>query len=97
MIEAITRGVPVICSDLDVFREQIELYRCGDHVRVFKMDDAEALTQQMEAVLREPPKRLSADEISAITSRWTWRNVAETYIKELQATSSMFYADWVGA
>jgi len=81
--EAIVRGIPVICSDLEVFQEQIELYRCEDRIDIFPMGDSDALAACMEAFLQNPKPRLSAEEIDRRFGHWTWKNVTEAYVETL--------------
>ncbi|TVQ42538.1 MAG: glycosyltransferase [Gloeocapsa sp. DLM2.Bin57] len=81
--EAVTRGLPVIASDLDVFHEQVELYQCSDRVEFFPPGDAETLAKLMEKMLLHPQQRLSQSEIERRFSHWTWREVAQEYINIL--------------
>lgn len=81
--EAVTRGLPVIASDLDVFHEQVELYQCSDRVEFFPPGDAKTLAKLMEKKLLHPQARLSQSEIEQRFSHWTWGEVAQEYIKIL--------------
>jgi glycosyltransferase involved in cell wall biosynthesis len=79
--EAIVRGLPVICSDLEVFSEQVELYKCSDRVAFFNTGNVDSLADSMENFIINPQRKLSSAEIEQRFSRWTWKQVAETYIE----------------
>lgn len=83
--EAIVRGLPVIASDLDVFKEQVNLYKCPDRVQLFPFGNVEILASYMEELIKKPPKKLSYSEIQERFSHWTWDEVAKAYIQALQA------------
>jgi glycosyltransferase involved in cell wall biosynthesis len=82
--EAIVRGIPVIASNLEVFQEQVDLYKCGDRVRFYPAGDADALADRLEEFILDPIPRLSPEEISETIHRWTWQDVAKQYIAFLQ-------------
>ncbi|MGD1809422.1 glycosyltransferase [Dapis sp. BLCC M126] len=81
--EAVVRGIPAIVSDLEVFREQVELYQCGDLVDFFPVGDVDALANCMEKFILNPRKKLSAEEIDTRFSHWTWRETAKEYVRLL--------------
>jgi glycosyltransferase involved in cell wall biosynthesis len=81
--EAIVRGIPVIASDLEVFVEQVELYKCSDLVEFFPQGNADALSKSMEKFILNPQPKLSAQEIETRFSHWTWKDVAREYVKIL--------------
>jgi glycosyltransferase involved in cell wall biosynthesis len=83
--EAIVRGIPVIASDLEVFREQVELYNCRDRVDFFAPGDPEALASCIQQFIDHPKPRLSASEIEVRFSHWTWEVVAQEYVKYLRS------------
>ena len=83
--EAMVRGLPVICSDLPVFREQVELYGCGDRVTFFSVGDADALAERMADFLKNPPAKLSAEEAERRFSHWNWETIAREYINSLRS------------
>lgn len=85
--EAIVRGLPVIASDLEVFREQVELYKCDDRVDFFGVGDVDALADCMEQFILSPKHKLSTEEIDTRFSHWTWNHVAREYINSLQQLS----------
>jgi glycosyltransferase involved in cell wall biosynthesis len=82
--EAIVRGLPVIASNLEVFQEQVELYKCGDRVDFFPVSDVEALANCMEQLLLNPKNKLSAEEADKRFSNWTWNHAAKQYIDFLE-------------
>lgn len=83
--EAIVRGIPIIAADIEVFHEQVELYKCSDLVRFFQPGNADSLRDCLNDFIDHPSPRLSNSEASARFGHWTWRHVAETYIRELSA------------
>lgn len=82
--EAIVRGVPVIASDLEVFKEQVNLYQCPDRVRLFSVGNVESLVECMEEFINNPLPKLSNTEIEKRFSFWTWDAVAKAYLQALQ-------------
>jgi len=83
--EAIVRGIPVIAADLEVFHEQVELYRCSDRVQFFEAGNSEALQDCIQQFINNPIPRLSEAETSERFDHWTWRQVAEKYISALSS------------
>lgn len=82
--EAVIRGLPVIATDLDVFHEQVALYRCDDRVFFFPQKQAEVLANLMESIIKQPPAKLSALEAKQRFSHWQWQQVATTYLQSLE-------------
>ncbi|MGB3514649.1 MAG: glycosyltransferase family 1 protein [Microcoleaceae cyanobacterium] len=82
--EAVVRGLPAIVSDLEVFQEQVELYKCGDMVDFFPVGDVDALANCMEKFILNPQQKLSAEEIDKRFSHWTWKQTAKQYINLLK-------------
>ncbi|NET27759.1 glycosyltransferase [Okeania sp. SIO1I7] len=82
--ESVVRGIPAIVSDLEVFREQVELYKCGDMVDFFPVGDVDALTNCMEKFILHPKSNLSAEEVDQRFSHWTWRETAKEYVRLLE-------------
>ncbi len=82
--EAVVRGIPAIVSDLEVFREQVELYKCGDMVDFFPVGDVDALANCMEKFILNPQSKLSTEEIDTRFSHWTWKETAKEYIRLLE-------------
>lgn len=86
--EALILGIPVIASDLEVFKEQVELYQCRDRVEFFPAGDEEALASYMEKFIENPKPRLSPTELSRNGKLWTWDDVAREYAKAFRSLSS---------
>ncbi len=85
--EAIVRGMPVICSDLDVFHEQVDLYKCSDRLEFFPLGDADALATCLEQFILSPKAKLSIAEIEQRFKHWTWKEVAQEYVRLFKAAS----------
>ncbi len=79
--EAIVRGLPVICSDLEVFEEQVDLYKGSDRVTFFETGNVDSLANNMEQFILNPKPKLSPPEIEQRFSHWTWKQVAESYLE----------------
>ncbi len=78
IVEAATRGLPAICTDLPVLREVAR-----PDTRFFPADDVAALAAQIDAVCQEPPA-------ARIATPWlTWSDSA----RELFAALDRAYAD----
>lgn len=83
--EALLLGIPVIAADLEVYKEQVELYQCPDRVTFFPTGDVEALTTCLENFILNPRARLSPAEIAQSCRPWTWDDVAKGYIEALKS------------
>lgn len=82
--EAIVRGLPVIASDLEVFKEQIELYNCQDRVELYTQGNVTALAKCLEKFIENPKRKLTQEEIEKRFSHWQWENVAQEYVNTLK-------------
>ena len=85
--EAIVRGMPVICSDLAVFHEQVELYKCSDLIEFFPLGDVDALATSLEKFILSPKPKLSTTKIAERFNHWTWKEVAQEYVRLFQLSS----------
>lgn len=85
--EAIVRGIPVIASDLDVFKEQVDLYNCPDRVRFYPAGNADELADRLREFILSPLPRISPEDIPSKIHLWTWEDVARQYIDLLQANA----------
>lgn len=81
LAEAIVRGLPVICSDLEVFQEQVKLYQCDDRVEFFPQGNVDALANCLEKFILNPKPRLSLQESLKRFGHWTWQDAAKQYVK----------------
>ena len=86
--ESIVRGIPVIASDLEVFAEQLELYKCSDLVEFFPQGNVDALAECMKNFIFNPKPKLSETEIKNRFNHWTWKDVAKEYVKLLEQCST---------
>jgi glycosyltransferase involved in cell wall biosynthesis len=86
VLEAMSAGLPVVASDLPVFREYL---RPGEDALIVPVDDAAALASALAAVLDDRPlaDRLRAAG-RAVAARFTWASAAEEHQK--------IYADVAG-
>ena len=88
LIESVARGCRVICSDIEPYREQIELYQCAGFVEVYPVDDFQALAAHMEQALLAPDdQRLSPVEAHSIAARWTWTDATRAIVSILQEST----------
>ena len=83
LIESISRGARVICSDIDVFQEQIRLYKCSDYVRIFSPDDHIKLAEHIEEMLLRQEGRIPPEKAKEISGRWTWKDCAKAYKEKM--------------
>jgi len=86
--EAIVRGIPVIASDLSVFKEQVNLYKCLDRVSFFERQNEEELVKKMKSLIENPLPTLGKDKIDYYSNLWNWEKVAEKYISVLSSSDN---------
>lgn len=79
LLEGFGQGIPVICSDIAVFREQEELYKIHNWLQFFPEDDLESLVKLLRTNFRHPQIRADRDQIEQALKAWTWSDVAESY------------------
>ncbi|AFZ46521.1 glycosyl transferase group 1 [Cyanobacterium stanieri PCC 7202] len=79
--EAIVRGIPVIASDLNVFKEQVDLYQCSERVSFFGTQNAVELAQRIKNFIEKPIDILEEDKIINYQNRWNWEKVAQKYVE----------------
>jgi glycosyltransferase involved in cell wall biosynthesis len=89
LLEALERGVYVICTDIPPFVEQIDRYDCAQYVDVYPVGDLETLQNLMVKVLdhyqqtQERPLGAPPETME----RWTWRDAAVAYVNGLASVS----------
>jgi glycosyltransferase involved in cell wall biosynthesis len=89
LLEAIERGMRVICTDIPPFLEQIARYDYGKYAIVFPAGDGTSLVKHMSAALQAPENDSPLpDEIAARTQRWTWRDAAVAYVDALSKATA---------
>jgi glycosyltransferase involved in cell wall biosynthesis len=80
LAEAMAHGVPVICSNLPAYREQIGRLSAAEFVRVVPAGDATALAEAMaERIALGPAAWSERESIARVAERWTWRDAAKAY------------------
>lgn len=85
LIESLVSGSPVICSDIEVFKEQISLYSAQDLVQIFEVNDDGELSRKMEEAINNPKREVSVERVEKLISRRTWTDVAKEYVKTLES------------
>ncbi|HJP82439.1 MAG TPA: glycosyltransferase [Fimbriimonadaceae bacterium] len=88
LIEAFERGKPVIATRIPPFLEQIECYGMEGAVKLVDPGSPEQLEAAMEEALDGKMAGIDEANLEAKLGRWTWEDVAETYVKELFAGAS---------
>lgn len=82
LAEAIASGLPVICSDLPSYREQVERFAVREFVTFVPPGDATTLAAAMASrAAAGPPSRREQQRIAVHARRWTWRDVALSYLE----------------
>ena len=84
LAEALAAGKPVICSDIEPFREQVTLYQAEDRVRFFRNNSLESLINAMETFVEKPLTTMSEQEIKSLMARWSYKDVARSYLETLK-------------
>ena len=84
LAEALAAGKPVICSDIEPFREQVTLYQAEDRVRFFRNNSLEGLINAMETFVEKPLTTMGEQEIKSLMARWSYKDVARSYLETLK-------------
>jgi glycosyltransferase involved in cell wall biosynthesis len=88
LTEAVARGVPVFCSDIPPFREQIETYDLDKYVTIVPGVDAVSWAAAIRELLNEMPiKTVSLTAIHERLSKWKWSDVASAYKRIMQKSA----------
>jgi glycosyltransferase involved in cell wall biosynthesis len=85
--EAIDRGLPVICSDIPPFREQLAMFERPANVQIVPANDAVSLAASMEHFLKCAADAQEDRKPGESLRRWTWQNTAQRCF-ELLSTST---------
>ena len=85
LAEAIHRGMPVICSDIPAFREQLATLRGPDNVQKVPAKDAVSLAAAMEHFLKCAPDDARGKKPNPDLRRWTWQDAAQRCFELLSA------------
>lgn len=89
LTEAVARGVPVLCSDIPPFREQVETYDLAKNVTIVEGVDAYSWSNAIRDLLNQPPTTIvSLPAIHERLSKWRWEDVASRYKSLMQEMSS---------
>jgi glycosyltransferase involved in cell wall biosynthesis len=88
LAEAIQRGIPVICSDIPAFREQLALSGRPGNVQVVPANNAVCLAAAMEHFLKCPANAQGDQRPPAETCRWTWQDAAQRCFELLSTGTS---------
>lgn len=80
-IEALWRGVPVVCSDAPALREHAE----GGGCMVVSGDDAAAWRAALRPLLRDPAQRAALAAAAVARELPTWRGAAQVVLRGLAA------------
>jgi len=83
LAEAIQRGLPVICSDIPAFREQLSTLGGLANVQIVPANDAVSLAAAMEHFLKCPPD--ATKNPTAELCCWTWQDAAQRCFELLSA------------
>lgn len=86
VMEAVLSGIPVLCADIPVLREQIE--QVGGRVLWFDPADPPRLTARLEELERnyDQWRSVARDQVGRLRVR-TWRQTAEEYMRVLTAAA----------
>jgi glycosyltransferase involved in cell wall biosynthesis len=77
LAEAINRGIPVICSDIPPFREQLATSGWPANVQIVPANEAVSLAAAMENFLKCTPDGQRGRKPAAGIQRWTWQEAAQ--------------------
>lgn len=88
LTEAVARGVPVLCSDIPPFCEQIKTFGLDKYVTIVQGVDADNWVLAIREVLHESPlKTVSLPVIHETLSKWKWCDVASAYKRIMQESA----------
>ena len=85
LAEAIRRGIPVICSDIPAFREQLAALGEPGSVQIVPANDAASLATAMERFLENASDAPKDQKPSSGQRCWTWEDAAQRCFELLSA------------
>jgi glycosyltransferase involved in cell wall biosynthesis len=98
LAEAIHRGLPVICSDIPAFREQLATSGRLGNVQIVPANDAVSLAAAMKHFLKCAPDAHRNRKSGADVRRRTWQDAAQRCIELLSIrtakASENLHANW---
>lgn len=80
LVESLARSVPVLCTRLVPFQEQLERYRAQEWVDCFSPDQPDELAALLEKAIANPPSQRPPAFPMENLQHWTWQDVAERYL-----------------
>jgi glycosyltransferase involved in cell wall biosynthesis len=83
--EGLARGLPVVCSDIPPFMEQLERWDSRDRAEVFRSGDEVGLAAAMRRAIQQRPALLEPAEAERRMSRWTWAHAARLMAEKIGA------------
>lgn len=84
LLMAMSYGLPVIASDLPANKEIIE---SGENGLLFKSEDPGALANQINKFFEDGSlqKKISANALNTIQSKYSWNDIGKEYLKLLES------------
>jgi glycosyltransferase involved in cell wall biosynthesis len=83
ILEAAAEGVPIVCSDIPVYREQAEIH--GLRPLYFDPRQPEALAEALEQLSRNRPSPDVLQEVATRARARTWLDVAREYLQVFES------------
>jgi glycosyltransferase involved in cell wall biosynthesis len=78
LLEAVTHQIPVACSDIDVYREQVEFY--GLRTEFFDPLNPDAIADTIVHLFRAPHPKEEMNQMARRVDARTWNTVALEYM-----------------
>jgi glycosyltransferase involved in cell wall biosynthesis len=86
LLEALVREVPVICSDLPAFREQLNQYAIEQGVSIVRSNSVADWATAIKTELDQPSsQRMAAPRICNEREMWNWSDVANSYLSFMES------------
>lgn len=81
LLEAISHGTRVLCSNIPQFHEQVERYDLSAWVDFFDPGEPASIAGAMENACFSSESALRLPEVKEKLSQWQWRDSARSYLK----------------